>query len=359
MKKIVYLSVLSFLAASCHEEVVLPVGDNEPVGVMNAQLNTLEPVHTVFLSVSQKSRVRAMPGAQVRIFVNGMQAAVAEEIPAAYEGEWETAYTFESVFKPEDEIRIEARSGEMTLSSTVTVPEAVTISSLDTSTVRMSYMGDASTYLQLKTEFEDLPGTSFYRVDGRMVDEFTYLDEEGNPVPGYSGTSESSLWVETGFDPVISEGAGKTGGADLGALLAAENSYHCFSDTPFSGREGTIRPLVYHDSFRLPEGFHYGIYVPDWMGDEIDWEKLRSMKRKVSRRVTLQLRSLDFPEYHYFKSLEILETFGTDMSFLVEPTTLPTNVEGGLGFVGVETVSEIPFYTCTREYPPMDDVIYY
>ena len=100
MKKIVFLSVLSFLAASCHEEVVLPVGDNEPVGVMNAQLNTLEPVHTVFLSVSQKSRVRAMPGAQVRIFVNGMQVAVAEEIPAAYEGEWETAYTFESVFKP-------------------------------------------------------------------------------------------------------------------------------------------------------------------------------------------------------------------------------------------------------------------
>ena len=222
MKKIVFLSVLSFLAASCHEEVVLPVGDNEPVGVMNAQLNTLEPVHTVFLSVSQKSRVRSMPGAQVRIFVNGMQAAVAEEIPAVYEGEWETAYTFESVFKPGDEIRIEARSGEMTLSSTVTVPEAVTISSLDTSTVRMSYMGDASTYLQLKTEFEDLPGTSFYRVDGRMVDEFTYLDEEGNPVPGYSGTSESSLWVETGFDPVISEGAGKTGGADLGALLAAD-----------------------------------------------------------------------------------------------------------------------------------------
>ena len=359
MKKSVILSILSFLAVSCHEEVVLPVGDDEPVGVMNAQLNTLEPVHAVFLSISQKNRVRALPGAQVRVFINGVQAAVAEETPAAYEGDWETAYTFESAFKPGDEIRIEARSGEISLSSTVTVSEPVTISSLDTSTVRMSYMGDASTYLQLKTVFQDLPGTSFYRVDGRMVDDFIYLDEEGNPVPGYSGTSESSLWLETGFDPIISEGAGKTGGSDLGALLAAENSYHCFSDTPFSGRECTIRPLVFSDGFRLPEGFHYGIYVPDWMGDEIDWEILRSMKRKVSRRVTLQLRSLDFPEYHYFKSLEILETFGTDMSFLVEPTTLPTNVEGGLGFVGVETVSEIPFYECTREYPAMNEEIYY
>lgn len=358
MKKCFFLSILSFLAVSCHEEVVLPVGDDEPVGVMNAQLNTLEPVHAVFLSISQKNRVWAMPGAQVRVFVNGIQAAVAVETPASYEGEWETGYTFEADFRPGDEVRIEARSREMTLSSTVTVPEAATISSIDTSVVRMSYMGDATTYLQAKMSFMDLPGTSFYRIDGRMVDDFVYLDEDDHPVPGYSGSVESSLWWETGFDPVISEGAGKTGGADLGALLAAENSYHCFADIPFSDRECTVRPLIHNDSFRLQD-FHFGIYVPDGMGDEIDWEKLRSLKRKISRRVTVQLRSLDFSEYHYFKSLEILETFGTDMSFLVEPTTLPTNVEGGLGFVGVETVTEVPFYECTRVYPPTDDLYYY
>lgn len=363
MKKTIFLLILSFLAVSCHEEVVLPVGDDEPVGVMNAQLSTLDPSHAVFLSISQKSRVHAFPGAVVRVFVNGVQAAVAEEMPASYEGEWETAYMFDAEFQPGDEVRIEARGGEISLSATVTVPPAVTISSVDTSTVRMTYMGDTDTYLQAKMVFNDLPGKSFYRVEGRVVDDFQYLDEEDNPVPGYSGTAEASLWLETGFDPIISEGAGKTGGSDLGALLAAENSYHCFSDDPFSNEECTLRPLLYSDGFRLLE-YLYGTYIPDWMGkdidwEDIDWEDLHSKKQMISRRAAIQLRSLDFPQYHYLKSLEILETFGTEMSFLVEPTTLPTNVEGGLGFVGVETVSEFTFYECTKVYPPLNDMVYY
>ena len=358
MKKTIFLLIFSLLAVSCHEEVILPVGDDEPVGVMNAQLNTLEASHTVFLSISRKSRVRAFPEADVRVFVNGVQVAAGQEVPASYEGEWETAYTFDADFRPGDEVRIEARGGEISLSATVTVPPAVTISSVDTSTVRMTYMGDTGTYLQAKMVFNDLPGTSFYRVDGRVVDDFEYQDKEGNPVPGYSGTVESTLWMETGFDPVISEGAGKTGGSDLGALLAAENSFHCFSDDPFSNEECTIRPLLYSDGFRLQE-YYYGINVPAWMGEDIDWEELHSLQQKVSRRAAIQLRSLDFPQYHYLKSLEILDTFGTEMSFLVEPTTLPTNVEGGLGFVGVETVSEFLFYECTQVFPPLDDIIYY
>lgn len=351
MKKTIFLLILSFLAVSCYEEVVIPVGDEDPVGVMNAQLSTLESTHTVYLSVSRKSRVRALTGAEVRIFVNGAQVATAQEIPADYEGQRETAYEFETEIRPGDEVRIEARQGTMSLSASVTAPPAVTVSSVDTSTVRMTYMGDSSDYLQAKMVFQDLPGTSYYRVYGRSVDQFEYLDEEGNPIPGFSGTSESFLLMETGFDPVISEGAGKTGGADLGAILSDGNSYSCFSDSPFAGGECTIRPLLDIYSYRL-DHYYYGLNVPESMKEEIDWDLLGSLPRKMHRISTVQLRSLDFPQYRYLKALENLDTFGTEMSFLVEPTTLPSNVEGGLGFVGLETVTEVPFYEITRILPP-------
>jgi hypothetical protein len=88
------------------------------------------------------------------------------------------------------------------------------------------------------------------------------------------------------------------------------------------------------------------------MKDEIDWDLLASLPRKMHRISTVQLRSLDFSQYRYLKALENLDTFGTEMSFLVEPTTLPSNVEGGLGFVGLETVTEVPFYEITRILPP-------
>ena len=366
MKKSIYLFLLSFLAVSCYEEVVIPVGDDEPVGVMNAQLNTLEKVHVIELSVSQKNDVQALPGADVRVFVNGTPATVADEIIplnedvtyydgySSHRGPRVTEYAFEWDFRPGDVVRIEARKGEMVLSSTVTVPAAVPISSVDTSTVKMTYMGETSTYLQMKTVFNDDSSVSFYRVYGREVEDLTYLDESGEPAPGLTSVNESVLWLETGFDPIISEGAGKTGGTDLGGLLKSENSYHCFADTPFSGEECTIRPLTHF--YPLSEVFYSSYYSPTESG--VEWEELKSMSQKVHRRAAIQLRSLDFAQYHYIKALENLETFGTDMNFLVEPTTLPSNVEGGLGFVGLETVTEYVFYDETRVYSG-DDIIYY
>ena len=358
MKKTLPLLTLSFLVVSCYEEIIMPAWNDEPVAVMNAQLNTLDSTHTVFLSVSQKSRVLALSGADVQVFVNGSLTSKAEERPADYSGQRETAYSFNAVFRPGDEVRIEARQGTTALTATVTAPLAATISSIDTSTVQMTYLGESETYLQAKMTFQDLPGSSFYRVYGRVADEFTYLDEDGNPVPDYAGIAETGLWIETGFDPIISEGAGKTGGTDLTALLTDSNSYNCFSDSPFIDRECTIRPLFYHSTFEFGD-WYYGTYVPDWMQDDIDWETLSSMSRRIHRRAIVQLRSLDISQYHYLKALENLDTFGTEMTFLVEPTTLPSNVEGGLGFVGLETVSEVVFYEKEATFPAMKDHLYY
>ena len=359
MKKTIYLLLLSFLAVSCYEEVILPVGGDEPRAVMNAQFNTKSTIHTVYMSVAQKSHVRALSGADVRVFVNGTLAATAEEMPPRYEGVDETEYAFNATFRPGDEVRIEAKKDAFSLAATVTAPQPITISSVDTSTVRMTYMGNTGTYLQAKTVFQDLPGTSFYRVLGWFMEDFRYLDEDGNPVPDYSGTSEGDLGAETGFDPIISEGAGKTGGTDIVALITEENnSYHCFADIPFAGQEATIRPLFNPYYFQF--GKYRGGYVPEVLADDDDrWSKLEDYSLELHRRILLQVRTLDFSQYHYLKALVNLDTFGTDLSFFVEPTTLPSNVEGGLGFVGLETVSEYQIFEGSHLYPPSDESYYY
>lgn len=356
MKKTIYLLLLSFLAVSCYEEIVLPVGDDEPRAVMNAQFNTMETSHTVFLSVTRKSKVEALPGADVRVFVNGTLVATAEEKPASYQKQKETLYSFDATFQPGDEVQVEARKDAFSMFASVTVPQPVTASAIDTSTVRMTYMGETETYLQVKTDFQDIPGSTFYRIDGRIRDDYQYLDEDMNPVSGYAGTGELYLGLETGFDPVISEGGGKTGGTDLATLLADGYSYHCFSDIPFSGEECTIRPLI-NPSFYLRDYPYMSYAIPEDVTDE-ELPTLYDLYLSVRRRAYVQLRTLDFSQYHYLKSLENLETFGTDLIFLVEPTTLPSNVEGGLGFVGIEAVTELIFYEETRVFPPLGAVYY-
>ena len=41
------------------------------------------------------------------------------------------------------------------------------------------------------------------------------------------------------------------------------------------------------------------------------------------------------------------------------PTTLPSNVEGGLGFVGLDTVTEVVFYEREVILPPSAEQVYY
>ena len=367
MKKILpFLSLLSVLVVSCYEEIIIPVGDEDPVVVMNAQLNTADTTHEIHLSVSRNNRVWGLDGADVRVTVNGKTTLTATQVYDDYSPDattnyrfWEQVYAFDADLKPGDEVHIEARKDAFEVTATVVAPPAVDLSIIDTSTVRMSYMGDTGDYLQVKLGFRDLPGDSWYRVAACMESEYAYLDEEGNPSPDYSGVQIWWMDPETGFDPVISDGGGKTGGMDIGALLSAENSYNCFSDNSFRDQECTIRPLFfpyviygYYDRYVFPE-------IEDYDAYQAIYEEISGMPYYAYRKARLQVRSIDFTQYHYLKALQNLDTYGTEMTFLVEPTILPSNVEGGLGFVGLETVSEVIFYEKETVLPPMKDQIYY
>jgi len=355
MKRILPVLLLSMLMVSCYREIILPVGDDLPVPVMNAQMNTGESTHDIRLSLAQKGRVLPLDGADVRVTVNGKTIITAREMPPE-EGvsiRFECVYAFDADLRPGDELLVEARKEDYHLSAKVTAPPAVNLSLIDTSTVRITYMGDTSDYLQVKVSFKDLPGDTWYRVIAGMESDFSYLDGEGNPSPEYSGVVVRWLSPETGFDPVISDGGGKTGGMDLGAMLSAGNSYNCFSDRHIRDQECTIRPLFSPYAIR---GERY-VYENPFSADA--WDVLKSMPLRRRLRARLQLRTIDFTQYRYLKALQNLDTYGTEYTFLVEPTTLPSNVEGGLGFVGLDTISEVVFLDEEETFPALDDQLYY
>ena len=365
MKKLLPLLMMTALVVSCYEEIIIPVGDVEPVAVMNAQMNTGDTTHEIHLSASQKNRVWGLDGADVKVSVNGKTAITAVQVSdedAAwnpYYRPWEQVYVFDADLKPGDEVRIEARKDALHVTATVTAPPAIDLALIDTSTVRMSYMGETDEYLQVKVGFRDLPGDTWYRVAACMETEYAYLEEDGSPSPEYSGAQTWWMPTETGFDPVISEGSGKTGGMDLAALLSVEDSYNCFSDNSFRDEDCTIRPLFspytvygYYDQYAFP-------LLDDYTQYETVYGTISEMPYYSHRKARLQVRTIDFTQYHYLKALQNLDTYGTEMTFLVEPTTLPSNVEGGLGFVGLETVSEVVFYEKEETLPARNDLLYY
>lgn len=362
MKKLLTLLIMTALMVSCYEEIIIPVGDDEPVAVMNAQMNTGDTTHGIYLYVSQQNRVRGLEGADVQVTVNGKTTVRATEEIDEDDWRWtrrEAHYTFDAVLKPGDEVKIDARKDALHVTATVTAPPAIDLTLIDTSTVRMSYMGETDEFLQVKLGFRDLPGATWYRVAACLETEYAYLEEDGSPSPEYSGDQIWWMSPETGYDPVISEGGGKTGGMDFAALLYAEDSYNCFSDNTFRDQECTIRPLFYPYSIYG----YYDMYTFPVLDDYTQYETVYGIISKMPyyshRKARLQVRTIDFTQYHYLKALQNLDTYGTEMTFLVEPTTLPSNVEGGLGFVGLETVSEVVFYEKEETLPPSGEQMYY
>ena len=357
MRKIIPILMLSFLAAGCYEEILIPTEDKEPVLVMNAQMDNLEEVHRVNLSVSRLSKVDPLPGASVKVYVNDVFLTDAVEV--ADEDPWNrTAYAFEATFHPGDKVRIEAVKGAFNATSTAVVPAPAQMDWIKVFSGQKTYMDEATDYYQLKVHFTDIPGNTWYGVDQRIYDVWEYLDEEGNVPDGYVAHSSFRGGLETEYDPVISEGASMPAGDDLMDLLSAGNYYNCFSDVPIADEECTLTVMIYAGYVDVPE-YRYGIYIPEILVDDDDsYEKLIKMPARLTRTGYFRLRTMDFSQYHYLKALNNLEAFGTDVSFLVEPTTLPSNVEGGLGFVGIETITEMQYTRRVQDYDPVDMVYY-
>ena len=357
MKKIIPILMLSFLAVGCYEEILIPTEDKDPVLVMNAQMNNLESTHYIHISRSLLSKVEKFPGATVKVYIN--DAFVAQAVELDLESAWNsTVYSFDAEFHPGDEVRIEAVKDAFSATSTVVVPAEVNVDGIKVYTAQKTYMDNVTDYYQLKVHFKDIPGETWYGADQRIDEVWEYLDEDGNTPPGYTAHTGFTGGLETDYDPVISEGAAMPSGDGLLDFLYAGNYYNCFSDGPIADQECTLTVMVYAGYSDVPE-YRYGTCIPDMLADEDDaYEKLIQMPVRVSRTGYFRLRTMDFAQYHYLKALNNLETFGTEVSFLVEPTTLPSNVEGGLGFVGIETITEYPYSHSEREYGPVDTVYY-
>ena len=357
MKKIIPILMLSFLAAGCYEEILIPTEDKDPVLVMNAQMNNLEDIHQVHISRSLLSKVEKFPGATVKVYVN--DAFVAQAVEMDDESAWNsTVYAFEAAFHPGDEVRIEAVRDAFSATSTAVVPHEARVDWIKVYTAQKAHADFMMDYYQLKVHFKDLPGDTWYGVDHRVGEVWEYMDEEGNIPPGYIAYGGFTGGLETDYDPVISEGAAMPTEEGLLDFLYARNYYNCFSDTPIADQECTLTVMISAGYLNVPE-YRYGVIIPDILVDDVDaYVKLMKMPVRLTRDGYFRLRTMDFAQYHYLKALNNLETYGTEVNFLVEPTTLPSNVEGGLGFVGIETITEFPYSHAVQEYGP-EDTIYY
>ena len=369
MKQITLLTILCLLAA-CENEIPYNPGGGQPVLVLNALLETGEhSTNCAFLYQSDGINIgKVDDDATLRLYINDVLAETPQEvgkeelIPYNPE-EWPSRDQYEEYltnigFKkfrlstplsPGDRIRIEATAcnGTMHAVAETRAPSAPETFRVDTATVRLEdYREPHRRYLIHVT---DRPGErNYYRLDIRndFLVRYQYYvhktDENGNELKDEEGhyiyTPKDSLARQDYISEIINrEDMILTDGhvihsqdeADNALFPRIENKYNIFSDAYFPDASATLKVYTScYEDFRAKDPA-FPMYVND-------------LETYCTQTIRVRLLSLEADTYRYIQALNCLEDDDYDTA-LMEPVSLPCNVQGGIGFVGVMTPREVSF----------------
>jgi hypothetical protein len=313
MKKyILYSAIFSFLFTGCTNEIPFDIQENPPKLILNALLEAEKEENEIVLALTGKEEITYISTGTVRIYRNGELVDQIIGNAGSAPGSYKTRFRF----SPKDIIRIEAETenGNHRAWAEVTVPEPIAIEKIDTS----SYFNSQSGYLQIKTTFsENHHEPRYYRIVIENYTTLTGLDYYGREK---TETVKSIPYLIIREDVVLTDGRPSTSQDDHAWLEVPQNRYGVFNNSLIDGTYTMTTGVV---PFFYWEGFNE-VY-------------------KASVDFKVRLLSISKMEYFYLKALNIYDSYNYD-EVLQPPVQFPSNVEGGIGIVGVSTESNQTFH---------------
>lgn len=323
MKKILLtLPVLALALCACTSELDYISNRDSELIVLNASLRTDRTEHVVWLSKSRADGIVKLSDARLHCYINGKLVAEAEEVETS-PFESASRYLFSAQIQPGDEVRLEASQGALKASATAVAPRPATLAGVDTVSIARSPYYSVGNYdcpaLSCKLRLQDLPDQpNWYRL-------FVRYEEYETEHPEY--LNECS--IEFGFnrDPILSEGKlpslKENALQELLDALTEVNTYCKFRDTEFADKTAEVEIQIRNTEF---EHFIHAYYEPE----------VGLPPRE--KNLYFDFITISKEEYDYLVQYEKAHS-GADIAILQEPVHIPSNVEGGMGFFTVSSVS--------------------
>lgn len=339
---IIYMAIIATLLAACKNEIPYTPGTQKPQLIMNALLDVGKTENEVILHLGEGNSIGRLHEATLTLFVNGQvtetpQALTPEEIygnPSDYpEG---TILIYESIryklfrlatpFHPGDHIRLEAtaENGKYHASAEVTVPEPIESLHVDTC---LAYLREDNKMIpcrQYKITLQDRPGEkNYYRLEIRNENSYRCLwkehwQEENEALKDTLIVDKQMSEIINREDVILTDGhPGSYDDEENELFPTISNKYNLFNDNTFRNSQATLKVYT-------------SLYQSDYLINQWKHDYKQIYRAQA---ITVRLLTLTEAEYRYLKALNCLEDGNYDDS-LMEPVCLPSNVNGGLGFVG-------------------------
>lgn len=372
MRKSLVLSAAAVLVLSACTNIL----DYDFNGVENRLmvagiLDASEDTHVVYLSISGQGTVKAVKNGSVKCYVNG--SLVAEETLEFSEGQkkylmdafinqpgtgswWEYDYSnqlplaFTAKFTPGDEVKLEfdADDGKFKASSRVlSVPEPVSFTRVDTSrVVTENWEGMQDVCHTIEAELADIKGEkNWYCIEtiknARGL--YTFCDE------GPDVSLELKDVLLQGTDDLVLLDGNMPDNDIFSFSLMGRGDFAVFSDAMFADK--SINLQMYYSEYAWDSAYQFEYGFSSLLSQEDSSRKIKTLT--VSQRVNLYLSNCSKAVYAYLRALRAL-TSSNYLPQIMEPVTVPSNIDGGTGFVDIvyTTVRSFDLEDLKFEYLP-------
>ena len=314
MRRITSAIYVLILVTSCTREVPYLPDNARDFLLMNAQIDASEKSHSVWLGVSKTSTIDKMEDASIICLVNGEEVATATFDEAASMDKIQSCYRFDAELKPGDTVRISAQGQGLSAFAETTVPDTCgRLIMVDT----LSANGKMHFSAFIRDEAD---GLNYYRLRVKVHNYQAYY-YEGAWSRWYYHSEEKTISHTN--DPILNGRIGGTEGDDFFGIGGNSNHYCTFTDRLFSNSSAIVE-------FDVDTNELYQIYADQYFDSLI-----------TIPYVEISILSINSEEFNYLNLQNILFDNDYDTSDLLEPISLPANVIGGTGFVGVFYPSSI------------------
>ena len=331
---IIYIGIILF-STSCENEIPYTPAQSEPQLIMNALLDAGEAENYVYLNLSGTHGLSHVEEATVNLYVNGKLVEKAEELPPLKPiGSLDMVYDpnaplnnlpeiakrkkfrITTPLKAGEQICLEAiaENGKYHTTAEVTVPYPVSSIQIDTCLIPIRVYSGWETHRQFKITLQDRPNEkNYYRLD--IWNDIAVHGQYDSRIDTVLYARETAIINRE--DVILTDGNPSSSEDDEDDFFGSyiENKYNVFTDDRFSDATCTLKVYtqLYHN---------YNLW-------------LYNVTRR-SKSITVRLLSISEAEFRYLKALNTLES-GNYEEALMEPVMIPSNVKGGLGFVGISS----------------------
>ena len=317
------------LLASCENEIPYNPDNQQPLLIMNAQLDTGKDVNEVFLHLSKGSSIVRLNEATLTLFINNRiaetpQALTPEEIFGPPENYPEDAiFVYDAILyklfrlntplHPGDNIRLEAtaENGKYHASAEVTVPQPIESLHVDTCLAYLREYSGQTLYRQYKITLQDRPNEkNYYRLDIWNDRSYyckwkEYLEDENGSLIKVEDEDGSWHWASIPRDTtilaprqneiinredvILTDGhPGNYDDEENELFPTINNKYNIFNDNTFRDSYATLKYIPSLPRILSGRGTLLRPYIPQ-------------------QTITVRLLSITEAEYRYLKALNCLD----------------------------------------------------